>query len=180
MHEFAVLLGFDKDSEDAILALQNEVGVATGNTFMAENNMLPHITLSLFSSDRPEESSQIVEAFARDGIDFPIRLGSVGVFNTPLAVVNLLPVVTHELLLLHDDLMQRLSPYATNFQSHYLQPDWIPHCSVAINIEPDCLGTAVEAVCARFKPRDVRIAYVSLAECCPYRENGRWHVGRTL
>lgn len=176
MHEFAVLLGFDKDSENAILSLQNEVGIAIGNTFMADNQMLPHITLSLFTSEHPEECARIVEAFAAGGIDFPIRLGSVGVFNTELPVVNLLPVVTKELLALHDDLILQLTPIASDFQSYYLQPDWIPHCSAAINIEPDHLGAAVEAVCARFSPRDVHISYVSLAECCPYRESGRWLV----
>jgi hypothetical protein len=177
MHEFAVLLGFDRDSEDAILSIQREVGEATGNTFISDNGMFPHISLSLFTSEHPEECARIVKDLASDGIDITIRLGSVGIFNTPLAVVNLLPVVTKELLVLHDDLIRRLSPYASDLHSYYLQPVWIPHCSAAINIEPDLLGVTVEAVCARFQPCDVQVAYISLAECCPYREYGRWPVG---
>lgn len=177
MHQFAVILGFDRASEEELHQLQNDVATAIDNTFMEKNGMLPHITLAMFLAEDYAAAKVILADFATNFPDMTIRLGSIGIFNTPMGVVTLQPVVTKDLLAIHDEIVERLSPVAEEFVQYYLQPIWVPHCSVAINVDPDRVGDAVNAVCERFSPFDAKIRYLTLAECCPYKECGRWPIG---
>lgn len=176
MPDYAVLIYFDSVSEHKLRKIQSEVSRASGNTYLFDNNIHPHITLSLFTRDEYQDLTSDLTSFADELRFIEINLTSIGIFNSTPAVVNLLPVVTKDLTQIHMSLREKLSQHITEFNSYYEQPNWVPHCAIAINIAPDELMSAVEATCRLFAPMTCRISALSLVECNPYRVVMDWTI----
>ena len=58
---YLVSLYFDDKSESKIQGLINEVAEKSGNNFMIDNNVPPHITIAAFQSDKEERVIQILD-----------------------------------------------------------------------------------------------------------------------
>lgn len=176
MPDYAVLIYFDSVSEHKLRKIQSEVSHASGNTYLFDNNIHPHITLSIFTRDEYQDLTSDLTSFADELRFIEINLTSIGIFNSTPAVVNLLPVVTKDLTRIHMSLRERLSQHITEFNSYYEPPNWVPHCSVAINVAPDELMSAVEAACREFAPMTCKINMLSLVECNPFRVVMDWTI----
>ena len=177
MPDYAVLIYFDSVSEKEIRKIQSEASRVSENTYLFDNHIRPHITLSIFSKDQYQDLIVDLSSFADHLRNIRISLSSIGIFNTaPAAVVNLLPVVTDDLTQIHKALHENLTHHITDFNPYYEQPNWVPHCAVAVNISPDELMGIVETTCRMFTPMICGISALSLVECSPYREVMDWKI----
>jgi len=179
MPDYAVIVYFDHKSEGKIRRIQNEVSRVTGNTYLSDNKILPHITLSLFSKESYQEILEDLAAFASELRDVSVSLSSIGIFNSSPAVVNLLPVVSDELIRIHTSLTGILSQHISDFDPYYERADWVPHCAVAVNINPNELTGAIETTCSLFTPMTCTFSTLSLVECNPYSKIADWKISAT-
>lgn len=179
MADYAVLFYFDSESEKTIRKIQEAICCSSRNTYLSDNGIRPHITLSLFSRDDSEDLTAGLALFAAQLADIDIKLTSIGIFNTQPSVINLLPVVSEDLIRMHTDLREKLSHFVTDFHPYYVRENWVPHCAVAISINTDEFAKAVETACALFQPLTCRISALSLVECSPYRTVMDWTVSST-
>jgi len=179
MPDYAVIVYFDHKSEVTIHKIQSEVSRVTGNTYLSDNRILPHITLSLFSNESYQVILEDLASFAPELRDISISLSSIGIFNSSPAVVNLLPVVSDEIIRIHESLMQKLSRHISDFNPLYERASWVPHCAVAVNIAPDELTGAIETTCRLFTPITCTLSTLSLVECNPYSKVADWKISTT-
>ena len=176
MPDYAVLIYFDHASEVKIRRIQSEVSRVTGNNYLSDNNILPHITLSLFSKESYQDILEDLASYAAELRDISVSLSSIGVFNSNPAVVNLLPVVSDDLIRTHKSLTAKLSRHISDFNPYYERANWVPHCAVAVNISPDELIGAIETTCRLFTPIICTFSTLSLVECNPYSKVADWKI----
>lgn len=179
MPDYAVIVYFDHVSEGNIRRIQSEVSRVTGNTYLSDNRILPHITLTLFSKESFQEILEDLASFAPELRDMSVSLSSIGIFNSTPAVVNLLPVVSDELIRIHASLTGILSRHISDFNPYYERSNWVPHCAVAVNIAPDELTGAIETTCRLFTPMTCTFSALSLVECNPYSKAAEWKISPT-
>lgn len=78
----------------------------------------------------------------------PVRFESLGIFATEGAVLIAAPVVTRDLLGLHEAFHDRFHSVASGQSAYYLPGRWVPHCTLAERIPrgaiPDAVRTALD------------------------------------
>ena len=83
-------------------------------------------------------------AAATQARDF--TFASLGVFfNGADGIVFLAPVVTHELLSIHGAFHAAFAHYAVAELDYYLPGNWVPHCTLALNVPRDRVPAVVDA-----------------------------------
>lgn len=176
MPDYAVLIYFDHASEQAVRKIQTEISRTSGNTFLIDNKIYPHVTLSIFSKDDYQDLALDLASFTDQLCDIKLSLTSIGIFNSTPAVLNLLPVVTDDLTGIHKKLHDLLSSRITSFNPYYERENWVPHCALAVNVAPGELTGAVETACSLFTPITCSAYSLALVECSPYREIMYWKI----
>ena len=176
MPDYAVLVYFDPASEESIRIIQEEASRVSGNTYVFDNRIFPHITLSLFSKEDYDGIIEDLRGFSEKLRNINIHLTSIGIFNSSPAVVNLLPVVSKDITRIHKLLHQKLSRHICDFNPYYEEANWVPHCAVAVNIGEMELMPVIKTTCALFQPMVCRLSTLSLVECDPYRVVMDWKI----
>ena len=80
---YAVSLHFSQKVNEIVISTLQAIADETGNRFMIENKIPPHITIGAFHAAREEEAKllQFVENFARDQKSGSVQFSEVGDFN---------------------------------------------------------------------------------------------------
>ncbi len=167
---FAVILYFDPITEVSVRALWDALAAQGVSSVMATMGIRPHISLVGWEGLAPESVRHELADLAASTAPLTTRLGAVGTFPTDQGVVYLAPVVTTELVKLHEAFHARLSSLGISSFDYYRPTSWIPHCTVAINLPAEGVLVAVD-VCRRgrvFGP--ARLIEIALVEYLPVKE----------
>jgi 2'-5' RNA ligase len=116
-----------------------------------------HISLGVYDDVSVEPFVDELQRFAEPVEPIPIRLASIGVFPGARSVLYLGPVVTEELLALHRRYHGALAGFAQSCWEHYRPARWVPHVTLAVEVEPESLGEVFAAVRKHWAPHDVRL-----------------------
>ena len=170
---YAVELALDPAAADAVRRVWRELADA-GIGYVAGSGVRPHVTFGIWDTlDFHGADAELMRFAAETG---PVRLtlASVGLF--PGAAVFLAPTVTTDLLGLHASLYRRFARFGMGAWDHYREGTWVPHCSLATDMEPDQLGKAL-AIAGRVPlPLPCRLVEVGIVEFRPVKQL----VSRTL
>lgn len=166
--EYAVILRFDGKIEKKGSRLIDEAAKASANSYMTDQKIPPHVSLSIFSKENDAGLKEIVADFARPLDAFEMRFDSIGVFNPE--VLFLAPVATSYLIGLCADINKKISEIASDLNGYYLPDRWVPHMALGIKMNPEELLRAFAALQKEFSPFSGRAVKIALVECCPYRE----------
>src|ERR1051325_3964177 len=104
---YAVLLYFDRQTEQHILDLRralSEAGLLSTTNAMS---VRPHISLAGFLEGEPEALLSLVQAYAKGLEPFRVQLSAIGLFPTPENVLFLSPAPTSQLLAHHQEFHRR-------------------------------------------------------------------------
>lgn len=172
---YAVVLKFDRETENKIQELIDEVAEITGCDYMKQIKIPPHITVSALVSDNEEalllEMKSIAELVNKDFIYF----ANIGVFN-PL-VIYLGPVMNEFLQNTCRTVNERLLKYAdVGNRGQYLPNQWVPHAAVAVKLTPDTLKEAFAVVQEKFSAFGAAVEKITLARTEPYKELCSWEL----
>ncbi len=173
MIDYAVTLEFNKETENKIQEMIDEVAKATGCDYMKQSKIPPHVTVSALVSDNEAVLLSEMEDIAASMQKGSVFFANIGVFN-PL-VIYLGPVMNEFLQDTCRTVNERLLKYASvGNKGHYLPNQWVPHTAIAVKLTPDALKEAFIIVQERFTAFGATAERIVLARAEPYEEIKSW------
>lgn len=175
---YAIELFYDDDSERAVRECWDGLGAALGKPSLSELGARPHVSLAVYDDDLDTAGfpERLLE-FAQSIDPFEFRLSSVGTFPGNEGVVFLAPVVTRRLLAVHARFHEVFSRYGESGMAYYLPGNWVPHCTVAIDLAADEVTEAMAYCRGAFQPVKGRFQEIGLVEFRPVKERCTCRLG---
>ena len=160
---YAVVLYFDKETEDKIMTLIKKVAGNGLSTKFLEWKVRPHVTLAMYNDVDENKCVNLLETFAKERGSLPAFLDSIGMFNDTKAVF-LNPTMTRNMYQLQSDLHEVLKEFDTQGFEWYLPDGWVPHCTVSMNGEDDeeIFYKSSELILREFKKMEGTYAEIGL------------------
>ncbi len=170
MTGFAVVLYFDSATESRVKTLWESLYKEGVNPTLLTIGPRPHISLAVFESVDPAAIREELRTIAEDFSPLTVELSSVGTFAASEGVVFVAPVVTMDLIELHERFHRHLAELEIPSDERYKPGNWVPHCTAAIDVTDEQLPAAIE-IC---RSSDVFVAgqltEIGLVECEPVHE----------
>ena len=175
MNTYAIVLYFDEGTNKIIDKTIKRAAALSGNNYMLDINIPPHITLGCFYSDRHVNLVEKVESFAKSLSPFEVTFNAIGAFEPYVLFAS--PIKDDHLTqlnaLLHESLLNHYEP-AEN--ANYLPDKWMPHCSLAVRLDAEQFAK-VKTIEAEIElPFTTQVTKIALAECNPYNEIAIWNI----
>lgn len=175
MDTYAIVLYYDNTTNKIIGNMIERAATLSGNSYMLDINIPPHVTLGCFFSNEQADLLVKVESFAKSVTPFEVTFHSLGAFEPYVLFAS--PIkdecLTQLNALLHESLLNSYEP-AEN--TNYLPDKWMPHCSLAVrlNAEQFTKAKAIESEIAL--PFTALVTKIALAKCNPYNEIAIWNI----
>ena len=164
---YAVELALDPSYAAVVRRVWHELDRA-GITWMARSGAHPHVTVGIWETLDVEAITRELTRFADEAAPVPLAFASVGLF--PGVAVFLAPVVTAELLGLHERVHSRLDRLGAGAWDHYQPGAWVPHCTLATDLEPDQFGTALAIAGRAPLPLECHLVEVGIVKFRPVKQ----------
>jgi len=145
---FAVEMFFDQNADKLARDVWAALAQANITSFMIDGGYRPHVTLGVFDRYSSPVFEHEFRRFVEGLQPLSLRFDSVGVFLRPKCVVFFAPVVTAQLLSVHDDFASRFTGLVAGPSPLCPPGRWVPHCTLAFDIAHDAIPSAV-AVCSQ-------------------------------
>jgi 2'-5' RNA ligase len=140
----AIPIYFDSFSEAAIQVIWQELAAQKVAPYMAESGIRPHITLAIYRDIDRDACQALLSSLVQDLEPLQLTFSYLGIFTTPSPVVFLAPTVNQQLLDLHKKVNLLLDQVGEEPVPFYLPEKWVPHCTLAVEFEPDQINRVVE------------------------------------
>lgn len=175
MDTYAIVLYFDDTTNKIIGNIIERASSLSGNNYMLDINIPPHVTLGCFFGDEQVDLHERVESFAKSVTPFEVTFHSIGAFEPYVLFAS--PVkdeyLTQLNALLHESFLNDYEP-AEN--ANYLPDRWMPHCSLAVRLDVEQFAKAKAIESEIDLPFTARVTKITLAKCNPYNEVAIWKI----
>jgi 2'-5' RNA ligase len=181
---FAVHLFFDADTEAVIKSAWRKLADTRIAPYMHQSANRPHFSLAIYEGLDLPDCEQRLKSFAATRNSLPVAFQYLGVFPTTPATVFLSSTVTIALLELHAQIHEILQPISAHPNPYYLPGNWVPHCTLALELEPRLIAEALEVGLQVPLPWHSEITEIGVIEFRPVKHLfGFWlgeaHTGST-
>ena len=175
MDTYAIVLYFDKFTNDTIGKAIERTAALSGNNYMLAINIPPHVTLGCFFSDEQANLLERVESFAKSVTPFEMTFNTIGAFEPYVLFVS--PIEDAYLAELNNSLHELLlENYEPAENANYLPDRWQPHCSLAVRLNEEQFTKAKTIEAEIDLPFTARVTKIALAKCNPYNEVAIWEI----
>lgn len=172
---YLVSIYFDEATNKRIQKYINKVAEKSGNTFMLDGNVPPHITVSAFEMQQEEVVMEKLEYVVKGLQQGTLKWASVGQFFP--YVMYIAPVLNEYLhdmsATLYDALVQmdgvKISPYYKPFQ-------WLPHTTIGKTLSNEQMRVAFEVLQNSFGMFEGKVVRIGLAKPNPHRDIKSWEL----
>lgn len=174
---YAVSLHFGREVNEIILSNILAIADQTGNRFMIENKVPPHITIGAFHAARDDEGKLLglVEDFAREQQAGAVQFCEVGNFNNK--VLFLRPEKNSFLTKINAELHDLLLPIFSKAENGYYLPDiWFPHTTLATGLNSSQFEKALKIAGEITLPLDATIGELAVYQCSPFAELKKYNL----
>src|SRR5262245_50159042 len=157
-----VVCFLDEDAESRIATLVSKI--------RAQSTLPPHLSLGggYGASSSRADLFATLEQFAAGIRQLPIRVGSLGIFrNIQGFSIFLAPVVTSQLLDLHQQFHAAFASYRHECVPYYLPGAWVPHIALAVHLDGVGLTSALDLCASKWSPFTACLHTVALVEHPP-------------
>ncbi len=168
--DYAILVYFDSTTEKKLLHWIDRLVAAGVSSAYQKTGMRPHLTLAEIDTPSYEAISACVAGLSEHLPDLSIKLASVGFFPNEEGVLYLAPIVDEPLLEFHRTVNSALEPLSQAFSPLYLEENWVPHCTLALEMKAAEFCVAYQTLQELFVPLETKIKEISIVKCCPYQE----------
>ena len=186
---YLISVYFDEETNKVLKKLIKEVAIASGNTFMIDNNVPPHMTVAAvetkdekklkekFEELKGKFNSEEKDSFGNDtgktnsdkSDSGKIDIVSVGQLFP--YVIYVIPVLNKYLQGLVQEVYDILNDIPEIKQSRYYMPySWLPHITIGKKLSKDEMVKAFEVLQKYFVPIKASVVYMGLAKTNPYEE----------
>lgn len=168
---YAVSLHFGREVNEIIYSAMKKIAKQTGNSFMLENKVPPHITIGAFHAAKEDERKLLglVEDFARGQQAGSVQFCEVGNFNNK--VLFLQPEKNSFLTKINAEFHDLLLPIFSKAENGYYQPDiWFPHTTLATGLNSSQFEKALKIAGEINLPLEDAIGELAMYQCSPFAE----------
>lgn len=166
----AVPLYFDPATETAIAAVIKELAERGVAPYMHTSGIRPHITLSIYRDLPRDACYRILGDLAAAQPPLPVNFSHLGIFTQPNPVVFLAPTISPALYELHTRVSALLDAVGDLPAPYYLPGNWVPHCTLAVEMPAENIPAAVEIAQQFPLPLTGALAEISMLEFPPPRD----------
>jgi 2'-5' RNA ligase len=161
---FSVELFFDPPGEARVRELWARLRAAGLPSRLLTGGHMPHVSLAVCDELDPGEFAVELERFAAGERPVGLSLVSVSTFATAEGVLFLGAVKTRALLELHERFFPRFEKAARRPWDYYRPPQWVPHCTLDIGLDPAQLAAAFPICVGAGLPIEVVAESAALVE----------------
>lgn len=172
---YLISIYFDEQTQKQLQAHIDRVAKVTGNTFMSDNLVPPHITVGALETKCEDKLLASVDALAKELETGVIKFVSIGIFSSQ--VIYAQPVLNEYLHRISVDLTQELGLMEDTICSPYYQPfSWLPHCTIAKQLSKKQQVQAFEILQNSFVPIEGKVVRIGVAKTNPHRDIKMWEI----
>jgi len=172
---YLISIYFDENTERILNSHIQHVAKATGNTFMLDNHVPPHITVAAVETKQEEVLISRVEEVTKKLTCGEIKFVSVGSFASKVIYVQ--PVLNEYLHNVSELLSKETGQMKETILSPYYQPfSWLPHCTIAKQLSKEQMQQAFAALSNEFVPMDAMVTRIGIAKTNPHRDIKVWEL----
>lgn len=124
---YALEMFFEKPGEDIIMEYWLRFKDEKISTYLLDVDSRPHVTVGCFNNIDIERCSAKLQDFCKANKKLQLIFPSVGVFTKPKPCVFLAPVVTNDLLDIHNKLFEVFRGCDYSGFEFYIKDNWVPH-----------------------------------------------------
>ena len=173
---YLISLYFDEKTDKRIREYIKQVAKRTGNTFMLDGNVPPHITIAAFESQNLEEVIAKLDVAFKNIKAGKLTWASVGTFFPH--VIFLAPVLNsalHHLAEVIHDALKNLPDI--RLRPNYQPFNWMPHTTIAKKLSSEEMRIAFEVLQSSFGMFEGEAVKIGLAKTNPYEDIKVWKLG---
>ena len=159
---------FDNQTTKQLQRYINSIAEETGNIYMTENNVPPHMTISSFEIRKPED---LVNDFYRLKSLGKCHINIISVGEFLPYVIYAAPVLNKGLQHLSESIYNHISVREDVSISKCYQPfSWFPHITLGKKLDKEQMVQAFQSMQIHFTPIQGQIVSLGLAETNPHRD----------
>ena len=174
---YLISIYFDAQTSATLEKLIKRVAEATGNTFMLDNQVPPHITVAAVETKREDELVKCIDKLVTSSSIYTgdIQWVSVGAFMPQVIYIE--PVLSEYLHCLSVRLTEEFSTIEDTICSSHYQPfHWLPHCTIGKQLSKEQMVEAFKVLQQYFVPIEGRVVRIGLARTNPHRDIKVWEL----
>src|SRR5215470_6293154 len=164
---FAIELGLDGESAGPVRSLWRRLAEA-GIRYMADSGAEPHVSVAIWDDLRVERAAIEVAALVTQTAPVPLSFTQVRTFGAEVVYLAVAP--SARLVDLHARVQARIGPLGDGAWEHYAPGAWIPHCTLAMDLDTGTAATALALATGFALPLTGRLDRMAIVEFRPVRE----------
>lgn len=175
---YAVSLQFSMDVNEIISSAVSLIAEETGNSFIIENRIPPHITIGAFHAARDDEGKllRLVEDFSRNQKTGLVHFTGIGNFKEK--VLFLKPEKDGFLTEINRKLHELILPeFEKGDNGYYLPEVWFPHTTLATRLNQKQFAGALAIAEKISLPLKAEACETGFYQCSPFMELKRFTIG---
>ena len=172
---YLVSIYFDEKTNQRIKSYIKQVAEKSGNHYMLEGNVPPHITVSAFETQDESAAIQALEEVVQKLSSGMLQWASVGQFFP--YVIYTAPVLNAYLHEMSERVYEGLKNLEQVKISPYYRPfQWLPHTTLGKKLSKDEMKAAFESLQNSFGMFSGEVVKIGLAKTNPYRDIVNWNL----
>lgn len=171
---YLISVYFDKKTEERIQSYINDVEMSCGNTFMIENCVPPHMTISAFETRDEACVVEMLDSAMSNIKKNKMEWVTVGFFPTVIFIQPVLNEYLHNLSSMVYDSLVNLPN--TKVSKYYKPFSWLPHATIAKQLSDEEMRMAFDVLHKSFGVFEGEIVRIELAKKNPYRVIASWEL----
>ena len=172
---YLVSIYFDEKTNQRIRNMIKQVAEKTGNMFMIDGNVPPHITVSAFETLDESAAVDALEHVVKGLRCGELQWASVGQFFP--YVIYAAPVLNEYLHDMASKVYESLNSLEGVKISPYYRPfQWLPHTTIGKKLSKEEMRVAFEVLQNSFGMFRGEVVKIGLAKTNPYEEVENWNL----
>ena len=174
---YLISVYFDENTNKIIQRMINQVAEKTGNHFMTDNNVPPHMTISAIEARDISVLLPVFETF-KDIEAGEIQFVSVGQFFP--YVMYITPVLSEYLHNLQTRIYNAVSDIDETSVSNFYRPySWLPHITIGKKLDDLQMKRAFAIMKDNFVPFKAKVVKIGLAKVNPHEDVMVFELGKS-
>lgn len=160
---------FDENANKKLQSYIDTIAKTTGNTFMTDNNVPPHITVSAIEARNGEVLLPYFESLKNNVVKGKIQIVSVGQLFP--YVMYAAPVLNEYLQKLSMEIYKTFDEIPeTNISKFYKPFSWLPHITLGKTLTKIQMAEAFQVMQKSFVPFEATVVEIGLAKTNPHED----------
>ena len=173
--QYLISIYFDEKTDKIFRGYMEQVANKSGNTFMTDHHVPPHITVSAFEAENEETVIAAVENCVMQLQAGALQWVTVGAL--PSGVLYIAPVLNAYLHRMAEMLYDGVRSLGNVRINKFYQPfQWMPHTTIAKKLTGEEMQAGFRALQTEFTCREGKVVKIGLATKQPYREIREWRL----